>query len=219
MALLDTNDDHLFASRLPGMTLLSGPLCILSHACRVVLLEKDVDCNIEYIAPDEHSERLGEANPRYYETPALIDRDITLYESQVVVGYLDERFPHPPLLPVDPVGRAKIRLIVARLTRDCLRPVFELGETLKPKVPAALKKNLYGDLLGLAKVVAEQPFLMSEHYTLADAHLAPLLWRLPALGITLPRAASALERYAERIFDRDAFQGSLSPNELDFRPL
>ena len=218
MALIESTDPHdnLLSARHPAMTLLSGPLCVFSHCCRIVLLEKDVERSIEYVSVSDDPYRLGEANP-YGETPTLVDRDLTLYDTTVIIEYLDERFPHPPLMPVDPISRAKTRLMISRLIRDWLRPISELGETVTPKPPAALKKSICDGLLALSPLFARQPFFLSAEYTLADAYIAPLLWRLPALGVDLPRQAEPLLAYGERIFKRPAFTGSLSPREAELR--
>ena len=219
MALLESTPDDADAqlvARHPTMTLLSGPLCIFSHACRIVLLEKDVERTIEYITRRDDPSRLGEANP-YCETPTLIDRDLTLYGTSVIMEYLDERFPHPPLMPVDPINRAKTRLMMSRITRDWLRPLSMLGETAKPRVPAALRRSIRDGLLALSPLFARQPFFLGNEYTLADSHLTPLLWRLPALKIELPEQAQPITDYAERIFRRPAFVGSLSPREAALR--
>ena len=218
MALMESNDadDHAFTASHPTMTLLSGTLCVFSHSCRLVLKEKDVECKIEFLSEHDDPTRLGEVNP-YGEVPTLLDRDLTLYDPAVVIEYLDERFPHPPMMPVDPITRAKTRLMISRLIRDWLRPVNELGETLKPKPPADLKKSIRDGLLALSPLFARQPFFLSNEYTLADAYLSPLLWRLPALGIELPKQAAPLSAYAERIFETAAFIGSLSDNEIKLR--
>ena len=218
MALIESTEPHnnLLAPRHPTMTLLSGPLCVFSHCCRIVLLEKDVERSIEYVSVRDDPSRLGESNP-YGETPTLLDRELILYDTAVIVEYLDERFPHPPLMPVDPISRAKTRLMVSRLTRDWLRPISELGETAKPKPSAELKKSIRDGLLALSPLFSRQPFFLGTEYTLADAYLTPLLWRLPALGIDLPKQAEPLLEYGERIFKRPAFAGSLSPREAKLR--
>lgn len=218
MALIDSphTTDHLLTARHPAMTLLSGPLCVFSHCCRIVLLEKDIEPTIEYVSERDDPMRLGEHNP-YGETPTLIDRDLTLYDITVITEYLDERFPHPPLLPVDPIGRAKVRLMISRVTRVWLMPVSELGETAKPELPAELKKSLRDGLLALSPLFTRSRFFHENDYTLADAYLTPLLWRLPMLGVTLPKAGNPLLAYGERMFKRSAFIGSLSPREADLR--
>ena len=200
----------------PAMTLLSGPLDIFSHCCRIVLLEKDVDCAVEFVSSTDDPAKIGEHNP-YSETPTLIDRDVSLYNMWVIIEYLDERFPHPPLMPVDPITRAKTRLIVSRLTRDWLQPIYEQGDTMVPKLPVALKKSLHDGLVALSPIVADQPFFLGGEYTLVDAYMAPLLWRLPLLGVELPKQAAPLLDYGESLFKRTAFLESLSDPERDLR--
>ena len=218
MALTESTNrnDNSPNDRHPTMTLLSGPLCVFSHCCRIVLMEKDVERRIEYWSAGDDPSRLGEFNP-YSETPTLLDRDLTLYDTSVIIEYIDERFPHPPLMPVDPITRAKTRLMISRLTRDWLQPINQLGETAKPKPTAEFKKNIRDGLLSLSPLFARQPFFLSDEYTLADAYITPLLWRLPMLGIDLPKQAEPIEKYGERIFKRSAFIGSLSPEEAELR--
>ena len=218
MALIESTDPHhhLLAARHPAMTLLSGPLCVFSHCCRIVLLEKDVERSIEYVSVRDDPSRLGEFNP-YGETPTLLDRDLTLYGTAVIIEYLDERFPHPPLMPADPISRAKTRLMISRLIRDWLRPISELGETGRPRPQAELKKSIRDGLLALSPLFARQPFFLGGEYTLADTYITPLLWRLPVLGIHLPQQAEPLLEYGKRIFKRPAFTGSLSPQEAELR--
>ncbi|MDE0095886.1 MAG: glutathione S-transferase N-terminal domain-containing protein, partial [Gammaproteobacteria bacterium] len=123
------NDLSSLLNRRPSMTLLSGQICVLSHCVRIVLLEKDVECTVDFLPVGGDPSRLVEHNP-YGETPTLVDRDISLYDTSVILEYLDERFPHPPLMPADPITRAKTRLMISRLNRDWLRPICELGDTL-----------------------------------------------------------------------------------------
>ncbi|MGI9311194.1 MAG: glutathione S-transferase N-terminal domain-containing protein [bacterium] len=225
MVLLEsTAAGDLLSARTPSMTLLSAPVCVFSHCCRIVLLEKDVECSIEYVSARDDPARLGESNP-YGETPTLLDRELTLYGTSVVIEYLDERFPHPPLMPVDPIARAKTRLMIMRLSRDWLTPISELevAEALigmgakKSGAPAALKRSIRDGLLALSPLFAQQPFFLSDEYTVADAYFTPLLWRLLALGVQLPSPADALLAYGERMFKRPAFAASLSPQEATLR--
>ncbi|WP_423910802.1 glutathione S-transferase N-terminal domain-containing protein [Candidatus Spongiihabitans sp.] len=198
------------------MTLLSGPLDVFGHCCRIVLLEKDIDFGVEYIFASDDPSKIGEYNP-YGETPTLIDRDVVLYDMWVIIEYLDERFPHPPLKPADPVTRAKTRLMVSRLTRDWLQPVCNLGETSTPKPSAALRKSLHDGLLALSPIFSSQPYFLGADYTLVDAYFAPLLWRLPSLGVALPKQAEPLIEYGERLFRRPAFHASRSDQEIELR--
>ena len=208
--------DQSSTDRRPAMTLLSGPLDVFSHCCRIVLLEKDIECSIEDISINDDPAKIGEFNP-YGETPTLIDRDVALYDMWVIIEYLDERFPHPPLMPVDPITRAKTRLIVSRLTRDWLRPISDLGETVTPKPSRQLIKSLHDGLVALSPIFVDQPFFLGSDYTLVDAYFAPLLWRLPALGVELPKQAAPLIEYGENLFKRPAFRVSLSDQENDYR--
>ena len=185
------NANMPLSERRPAMTLLSGPLDIFSHCCRIVLLEKDVDCAVEFISSTDDPAKIGEHNP-YSETPTLVDRDVSLYNMWVIIEYLDERFPHPPLMPVDPITRAKTRLIVSRLTRDWLQPIYELGDTLTPKISAVLRKSLHDGLVSLSPIVSDQPYFLGGDYTLVDAYMAPLLWRLPVAGSGFAKTGNAV---------------------------
>lgn len=209
----------LLASRHPVMTLLSGATCVLSHCCRIVLLEKDVERSVEYVSAHEFPSKLDQCNP-YGETPTLLDRDLVLYDTAVIIEYLDERFPHPPLLPVDPVSRAKTRLMISRLTRDWLQEMSDLAAVVAespPPPPTELRKKIHDGLLALTPAFARQPFFMSDEYSLLDAHLTPLLWRLPSLDVKLPRQAAPLLEYAKRMFARPTFAESLSRQEAELR--
>lgn len=210
------NELNTLINRRPAMTLLSGQLCVLSHCCRIVLLEKDVECSIDYVSINDAPSVLGEHNP-YGETPTLLDRDLALYDTVVILEYLDERFPHPPLMPVDPITRAKTRLMISRLTRDWLSPICALGEELPLKPTVKLKKSIHDGLVSLSPLFREQPYFLGLEYTLVDAYMAPLLWRLPILGIELPKQASSVMEYGERLFKRPAFQESLSEQEVELQ--
>lgn len=201
------------ATRRSIMTLYSGTDCVLSHSCRIVLQEKDIECEVVYTDPADPCQELAEFNP-YNETPTLVDRDLILYDAFLINEYLDERLPHPPLMPVDPVSRAKQRLMLMRLKRDWFDSIAALQEDRKNK---QAHKVLRDGLIAISPLFAEQEFVMGEEYTLVDVILAPLLWRLPVLNITLPKQAKVVEDYAERLFTRDAFQASLSDNERDLR--
>lgn len=210
------NNNTPLSDRHPTITLLSSPLDVFSHCCRIVLLEKDVEYNVQYVSADDDPSKVGEHNP-YGETPTLIDRDVVLYGMWVVIEYLDERFPHPPLMPADPISRAKTRLIVSRLTRDWLQPVSDLDETSTPKPSVKLQRSLRDGLLALAPIFSTRPHFFGADYTIIDAYFAPLLWRLPALGIELPKQAEPLIQYSERLFNRPSFYASMSDQELELR--
>lgn len=191
----------------------SDPLCQYSHRVRLVLAEKDVAADLIDVLEGEYPEHLGEVNP-YGTVPTLVDRDLALYDSMIILEYLDERYPHPPLLPAYPVARANTRMLAYRVQKDwCTLADLILDKKTKDAARTKARKELRESLIGVAPVFASLPFFMSEDYTLVDCCLLPLLWRLPALGIELPRAAQPLLDYMSRNFARPEFQASLSEPE------
>jgi RNA polymerase-associated protein len=204
---------NTLATRRSIMTLHSGTDCVLSHACRIVLQEKDIECEVVYTDPTDTCQELAEFNP-YYETPTLVDRDLILYDPFIINEYLDERLPHPPLMPVDPVSRAKQRLMIMRLKRDWFDSVRALQEDKRDN---AAHKVIRDGLISISPLFTEQDYAMGDEYSLVDVILAPILWRLPVMNIVLPKQAQVVEEYAERLFARDAFQAGLSDTERDLR--
>lgn len=197
------------------MTLYSGSLCPYSHRVRIVLAEKGVSVDILNIDIDNPPEELLELNP-YQSVPTLVDRDLVLYQSNIIMEYLDERFPHPPLLPVYPVARAKSRLMMYRIENDWYHL---LNQLLAPENAGqdAARKELRDNLISLAPIFGSMPYFMSDEFSLVDCYLAPLLWRLPALDITLPAQANAIKNYAKKVFQRESFQASLTEAERELR--
>ncbi|MDA7696194.1 glutathione S-transferase N-terminal domain-containing protein [Porticoccaceae bacterium] len=200
------------------MTLFSDPMCQYSHRVRIVLAEKGVTVDIEDIDPKAVTEEILEANP-YGTLPTLVDRDLALYESNVVMEYLDERFPHPPLLPVYPVARAESRLWIYRIERDWCVLIDQIKASPDGKKADAARKEFRESLVTIAGIFEEMPYFMSEEFTLVDCCLAPMLWRLPELGISLPnnRHVKPLHEYMERLFERPSFQESLTDLEREIR--
>ncbi|MAD67271.1 MAG: stringent starvation protein A [Porticoccaceae bacterium] len=200
------------------MTLFSDPMCQYSHRVRIVLAEKGVTVDIEDIDPKSVTEEILEANP-YGTLPTLVDRDLALYESNVVMEYLDERFPHPPLLPVYPVARAESRLWIYRIERDWCVLIDQIKASPDGKKADAARKEFRESLVTIAGIFEEMPYFMSEEFTLVDCCLAPMLWRLPELGISLPnnRHVKPLHEYMERLFERPSFQESLTDLEREIR--
>ena len=198
------------------MTLYSGAADIDSHQARIVLAEKGVTVdviNVDLQRPDEDFISL---NP-YATLPTLVDRDLVLYDIDVILEYLDERFPHPPLLPVYPISRAKSRLMLRRIEKDWyqLAKAILNGSTEKEK---DVSRNALRDMLvTLAPVFAESHYFLNEEFTLVDCRIAPLLWRLPALGVSLPSSAKAVQKYQDHVFQRDSFQASLTETEQEMR--
>jgi RNA polymerase-associated protein len=184
-----------------------------------VLAEKGVTVDIVDANPDDMPEEVSELNP-YNNLPTLLDRDLALYESKVMMEYLDERFPHPPLLPVYPVARGQCRLWMYRIERDwcSLVDVIIKGKD-DSKVVEKARKDLCDSLLSIAPIFAEMPFFLSEEFTLVDCCLTPILWRLPSLGVQLPQTKQSkpLLDYMGRMFEMPSFQASLSDQETEMR--
>ena len=198
------------------MRLFSGPLCLYGHTCRFVMQEKLAECVFRYLGEENVEQELAELNP-YGESPTLVDRDLVLYNAGVINEYLDERLPHPPLMPIDPVGRGRARLLISRLQRDWLDDLqnrLAAGQKLDQKS----RKMLWDGLLAMSQVFANQEYLLGNDLTLVDCYIAPLLWRLPSLGINLPTQGKRLEDYSKRLFARRSFQDSLSDVERELRP-
>ncbi|MDG9883315.1 stringent starvation protein A [Pseudomonas putida CSV86] len=197
----------------------SDPADHYSHRVRLVLAEKAVSVEIIDVVAGSQPAKLLEANP-YGSLPTLVDRDLALYESTVVMEYLDERYPHPPLLPAYPVARANSRLLVHRIQRDWCALVDQiLDPRAKDTVRAQARKELRESLTGVSPLFADKPCFLSEEQSLVDCCLLPILWRLPILGIELPRQAKPLLDYMERQFAREPFQASLSAAEREMRKL
>jgi RNA polymerase-associated protein len=187
-----------------------------SHKVRIVLAEKGVTFDIYDIDKTlKAKDEMAQLNP-YGNSPTLVDRDLVLYQSDIIMEYLDERFPHPPLMPVYPVARARSRLMMYRINRDwysCLDKIENVGiETRSSEVTKA-RKELKEGLISIAPIFTEMPFFLSEEFSLVDCCIAPLLWRLPILGIELPSQAKSMVAYAERLFERESFIASLTEAE------
>lgn len=195
----------------------SDPADHYSHRVRIVLAEKGVSAEIISVEKGQYPGKLLEVNP-YASLPTLVDRDLALYESTVVMEYLDERYPHPPLLPVYPVARANSRLLIHRIQRDwCVHVDLILDPRSKEPARALARKELRESLTGVSPLFADKAYFLSEELSLVDCCLLPILWRLPLLGIELPKPAKPLLDYMDRQFAREAFQASLSPVERDMR--
>jgi RNA polymerase-associated protein len=200
---------------MPDMNLYSSPVCPFCHRTRIVLAEKDITFNTKDVDLNKLPEDLAELNP-YNTVPTLVDRDLTLYDSRIIIEYLDERFPHPPLMPVDPVSRAKMRLALHRVENEwypLMHDILTKGE----KVATKSRKELRESLIASTDVFKVKPYFLSDEFSLVDATIAPLLWRLPVLGIELPKEAKPILNYAERMFKRKTFVESLSEAEREMR--
>ncbi len=203
-------------NRHAAMTVYSDPTCPLSHRTRIVLHEKNLDVNIIDICEGSWPEDILSINPSAI-SPTLIDRDVALFDSNIVISYLEERFLQPTLMPNDPVSRASMRLMLYQIDNDW----YSQWDTLSGKekgTTSKARRMLQEDLTVLAPLFEQNRYFMSKEFSLLDCSLAPLLWRLPALNIKLPPKAKAIKDYAERIFKRNSFQASLSEFERAMRP-
>jgi RNA polymerase-associated protein len=201
-----------------SMTFFSDNESHYSHRVRIVLAEKGVTVDVVEADGAHPPPELADLNP-YNTLPTLVDRDLVLYESKVMMEYLDERFPHPPLLPVYPVARAESRLYIHRIEVDWCSLVDAILHTRSDNVIEKSTRELREGILGIAPIFADKPFFMSEEFTLVDCCLAPLLWRLPALGVEFRsnKQTKPLLAYMDNIFNRDSFQASLSEQEREMR--
>lgn len=202
-----------------SMTFFSDPQCHYCHRVRIVLAEKGVTVDVENVDLANPPEELAEVSP-YNSVPTLVDRDLALYESKVMMEYLDERFPHPPLLPAYPVARALNRQFMYRIEKDWCQLVDLIVSKGSTKEADVARKQLRDELVSIAPIFAETPYFMSEEFSLVDCCLAPILWRLNWLGITLPnnRQVKPLHVYMQRIFERPSILQSLSEIEREMRP-
>jgi RNA polymerase-associated protein len=205
----------VIANRRSVMTLFSRPTDIHSHRTRLVLAEKNINIEITSILGNELPEDLMDLNP-YHTVPTLVDRDLALYDSRVIIEYLDERFPHPPLMPVDPVTRAQFRLALFRIETDWYS-LAEEADTTDGKLSAKSKKMLRESILQSAELFGARPYFLSEEFSLVDCTIAPILWRLPVYGIDLGDKFEEIEAYMQRVFARQSFQQSLTELEQEMR--
>ena len=195
------------------MTLYSGSNDPYSHRARIVLAEKNITYEVNIIEPGALPEDLIDLNP-YNSVPTLVDRDLVLYDSRVVMEYLDERFPHPPLLPVDPVSRARTRLMMHRIDHDWYSLLDNLtGDDAAKKEQAV--KEFQNSLASIEPILEAMPYFMSNDFSMIDCSIAPLLWRLQEYGVEIPPQAKSVKVYADRLFERQSFQESLSEQEKE----
>ena len=201
-----------------SMTYFSDGRDHYSHRVRIVLAEKGVSVDIVDVDPKNIPDELSEINP-YNSLPTLVDRELVLYESKVMMEYLDERFPHPPLLPVYPVTRAQSRLWMYRIEKDWCPLVDTILHGKNRDSADKSRKELMESILPIAPIFQEMPFFMSEEFTIVDCCLGPILWRLEAMEISLPgnKQVQPLLSYMERLFERDSFVRSLTELEKEMR--
>ena len=197
------------------MTLYSGTTCPYSHRCRIVLFEKGMDFNVIDVDMTNKHEDLAVINP-HNQVPVLVERDLVLQQANIINEYIDERFPHPQLMPADPVMRSKARLGLYEFERDLYAHVADLessNQKAADKARAAIRDNL----TQIVPLFSKQQYILGDEFSMLDVALSPLLWRLGHYGIELPKQAAPLLKYAERIFSRPAYIEAMTPSEKAMR--
>ena len=205
-------------AKLSSMTFFSDSSSHYSHRVRIVLAEKGVTVEIIDVISGKEPEDLAEINP-YNTLPTLADRDLALYEANVIMEYLDERFPHPPLLPVYPVQRALSRLWITRVEKEwSSRLDILMAGKGRETILTKARKELRESIIAIAPIFAEKPYFMNDEFSLVDCCVAPILWRLKEVDITLPeKSTRPLHKYMQTMFERDAFRASLTETEMEMR--
>ena len=198
------------------MVLYSGTTCPFSQRCRLVLFEKGMDFEIKDVDLFKKPEDINVMNP-YGQVPILVERDLVLYESNIINEYIDERFPHPQLMPADPVMRARARLFLFNFERELFVHVQTIENTNNQKAIEKGKLLIRDRLTQLAPILLKSKYMLGDEFSMLDVAIAPLLWRLDHYGIDLPKSAAPLMKYAERIFSRPAYIEALTPSEKVMR--
>jgi stringent starvation protein A len=197
------------------MTLYSGTTCPFSQRCRIVLYEKGMDFQIIDIDLLNKPEDLAVMNP-YNRTPVLVERDLILYESNIINEYIDDRFPHPQLMPADPVMRARARLFLFRFEQELFSHVDAIERGTQKQAEKA-RISIRDNLTQIAPVFVKQKYMLGDEFSMLDVAITPLLWRLDFYGIQLPKTAVPMMKYAERLFSRPAYIEALTPSEKVMR--
>ncbi|PKG38995.1 stringent starvation protein SspA [Psychromonas sp. Urea-02u-13] len=203
------------ANKRSVMTLFSGASDLYSHQTRIVLAEKGVNVEITFVDDDNPSVELAELTPKS-ELPTLVDRELVLYNSRIIMEYLDERFPHPPLMPVYPVERAKSRLLMQRIETEWY-PLVGVIMSKDTEKAAIARRILRNKIIEVAPIFDHFGYFMSEEFTLVDCYMAPLLWRLPELKIELDMDLLGIKSYMVKVFERESFQASMTETEREIR--
>ena len=197
------------------MTLYSGTTCPFSQRCRIVLYEKGMDFQIVDVDLYNKPDDLAVMNP-YNRVPVLVERDLILYESNIINEYIDDRFPHPQLMPADPVMRARARLFLYRFEQELFAHIDTIDKG--PQKSADKARIIIRDsLTQISPVFVKQKYMLGDEFSMLDVTIAPLLWRLDYYGIQVPKQAAPLMKYAERIFSRPAYIEALTPSEKVMR--
>lgn len=197
------------------MTLYSGTTCPFSQRCRIVLFEKGMDFQVIDVDLTNKPEDLAVINP-YNRVPVLVERDLVLYEANIINEYIDERFPHPQLMPADPVMRARARLFLHNFEDQMFSHIADI-ESGNNKVAEKARIIVRDNLTQIAPIFNKQEYMLGDEFSMLDVAIAPLLWRLGHYGIELPKQAAPLLKYAERIFSRPAYIEAMTPSEKAMR--
>ena len=197
------------------MTLYSGTTDPFSQRCRIVLYEKGMDFQIIDVDVFNKPEDLVIMNP-YNMVPVLVERNLVLYESNIINEYIDERFPHPQLMPADPVMRARARLFLHRFESEMFCHIGALESGVQKTADKA-RQLVRDSLTQIAPVFAKQKFMLNDEYSMLDVAIAPLLWRLEYYDIQLTKEAAPLMKYAERLFSRPAYIEAMAAAEKVMR--
>ncbi|KGO99498.1 glutathione S-transferase N-terminal domain-containing protein [Novilysobacter defluvii] len=201
-----------------ALTLFSSTDCVLCHRVRLVLAAKGVSYDLIPVDPQDPPEDLIDLNP-YHSVPTLVERDMVLYAASVLSEYIDERYPHPPLMPIDPLSRARLRLGMLRLEHDWVPQVQAIQLGTRAQADAG-RKRLKELLTASVPLFKAYKFFLNPEMSLADCAMAPIIWRLDALGVSLPRdGAKTIEEYGNRIFRNPGFARSLTEQERRLREL
>ena len=196
------------------MALYSAEASLDCHRVRFVLAEKGINVDIVNVTVDESAAAdMAELNP-YNRAPTLVDRDLVLYDAGVINDYLDERYPHPPLMPVDPVSRAQLRLVHHRVIKDWFSLAYEIESSTGKKAEQAAKQLKEG-IIAANELFKVSDYVLSDELSLVDCTLGPLMWRLPTYGVKLGKPGASVEAYAHRVFSRESFKSSLTQAERD----
>ncbi len=197
------------------MTLYSTITCPFSHRCRIVLHEKDMDFQVIDVDPNNKPEDIAVMSP-YGRAPILVERDLVLYESNIINEYIDDRFPHPQLMPADPVMRARARLFLYRFEQELFCYIDDV-ESKDQKVADKARAIISDNLTVITPIFEKQKYILGDDYSMLDVAIVPLLWRLEHYGINLPKKAAPLLKYSERLFSRPLFIDALSASEKMMR--
>lgn len=197
------------------MTLYSTITCPFSHRCRIVLHEKDMDFQVIDVDPNNKPEDIAVMSP-YGRAPILVERDLVLYESNIINEYIDDRFPHPQLMPADPVMRARARLFLYRFEQELFCHIDDI-ESKDQKVADKARALISDNLTIITPIFEKQKYILGDDYSMLDVAIVPLLWRLEHYGISLPKKAAPLLKYSERLFSRPLFIDALSASEKMMR--